>query len=81
MRYYKTLAAATLVVISLLQSRAAAQVKLPSIISDHMILQRGQQLPIWGWDARVQRSPWRSPARRPPQPREKTASSSLGYPN
>ncbi|MEW4489544.1 sialate O-acetylesterase [Thalassoglobus sp. JC818] len=27
-----------------------AEVKLPSIIGDNMVLQRGQKVPIWGWD-------------------------------
>ena len=26
-----------------------AEVKLPSVFSDHMVLQQGQRLPIWGW--------------------------------
>ena len=26
-----------------------AEIKLPSVLSDHMVLQQGQQLPIWGW--------------------------------
>jgi len=26
-----------------------AEIKLPSVFSDHMVLQQGQQLPIWGW--------------------------------
>jgi sialate O-acetylesterase len=29
---------------------AQAAVKLPAIIGDHMVLQRDQPLPIWGWD-------------------------------
>jgi sialate O-acetylesterase len=28
---------------------AAAAVKLPSVIGDNMVLQRGQAVPIWGW--------------------------------
>ena len=28
-----------------------AEVKLPAIIGDHMVLQQGQADPIWGWDA------------------------------
>jgi len=27
-----------------------AEVKLPSIIGDHMVLQREREIPIWGWD-------------------------------
>ena len=28
---------------------AQAAVKLPAVIGDGMVLQRGQPLPIWGW--------------------------------
>lgn len=28
---------------------ARADVKLPAVISDHMVLQQGHELPIWGW--------------------------------
>ena len=31
-------------------SAAQAEVRLPAVIGDHMVLQRGQELPIWGWD-------------------------------
>ena len=27
-----------------------AELKIPSILSDHMVLQRDQPVPIWGWD-------------------------------
>ena len=27
-----------------------AEVELPSIIGNHMVVQRGQEVPIWGWD-------------------------------
>jgi sialate O-acetylesterase len=30
-------------------SLAAAEVKLPAIIGENMVLQRGQDVPIWGW--------------------------------
>jgi sialate O-acetylesterase len=30
---------------------ARAELKLPSVISDHMVLQQKQSDPIWGWDA------------------------------
>jgi sialate O-acetylesterase len=30
---------------------ARAEVKLPSIFSDHMVVQRDQPIPIWGWAA------------------------------
>ncbi|MCP4508616.1 MAG: sialate O-acetylesterase, partial [Fuerstiella sp.] len=29
---------------------AQAELKLPAIISDHMVLQQKQANPIWGWD-------------------------------
>ena len=28
-----------------------AQVKLATVFSDHMVLQRGVELPVWGWAA------------------------------
>ncbi|MFL3666080.1 MAG: sialate O-acetylesterase [Verrucomicrobiota bacterium] len=31
------------------QAAAKAEVKLPSVFDDHMVLQQGQKLPIWGW--------------------------------
>ena len=31
------------------QSQAQANVKLPKVISSHMVLQRDRPLPIWGW--------------------------------
>jgi sialate O-acetylesterase len=30
---------------------ASAAVRLPAVISDHMVLQRGAQTPVWGWAA------------------------------
>jgi len=33
-----------------LATAAQAEVKLPSIIGDHMVLQRGREVPVWGWD-------------------------------
>jgi sialate O-acetylesterase len=38
-----------LIVLVSFASFANANVKLPAVISDHMVLQRGQQIPIWGW--------------------------------
>lgn len=41
----------TLLTLSLaLPFAARAELKLPSIISDHMVLQQKQSNPIWGWD-------------------------------
>ena len=28
---------------------AGAAVKLPAVIGDHMVMQREQPVPIWGW--------------------------------
>ncbi len=39
-----------LVAALLLPSVVSAEVKLPSIIGDNMVLQRDKPLPIWGWD-------------------------------
>jgi sialate O-acetylesterase len=30
---------------------AVAEVKLPAVFSDHMVLQRDKPIPVWGWDA------------------------------
>src|SRR5262245_29999500 len=38
-----------LVLAALVPSYAAADVKLPVIFSDHMVLQQGIELPFWGW--------------------------------
>ncbi len=32
-------------------SRASSQIKLPGIFGDHMVLQRNQPMPIWGWSS------------------------------
>jgi len=32
-----------------LATRASADVKLPAIFSDHMVLQAGVSAPVWGW--------------------------------
>ena len=29
----------------------SAEVKLPAVFSDHMVLQRDKAIPVWGWDA------------------------------
>jgi sialate O-acetylesterase len=33
----------------LLSSPALADVRLPAVISDHMVLQRSEKVPVWGW--------------------------------
>jgi sialate O-acetylesterase len=36
---------------SLAPARLSAELKLPSVFGNHMVLQRDQALPVWGWDA------------------------------
>jgi len=38
-----------ILVIGLAVSVSAADVKLPGVFGDHMVLQRGQAVPVWGW--------------------------------
>lgn len=38
-------------VLSLASLSAAAEVKLPHVFGDHMVLQREQPIPVWGWAA------------------------------
>jgi len=38
-----------IVAILLLASPALADVKLPAIFGDHMVLQRGKPIVVWGW--------------------------------
>lgn len=42
-------AAGALLALALTSSSARADVKLPSLISDGMVLQQGMQCPVWGW--------------------------------
>ncbi len=36
--------------LAIFSSAAMAEIKLPSIIGDNMVLQREREVPIWGWD-------------------------------
>lgn len=38
-----------LVLTSIIGTVAKAEVRLPSVFADHMVLQRGQEVPVWGW--------------------------------
>ena len=50
-----------------LQGICHAEVKLPSFFSDHMVLQQGTTLPVWGWaDPAKGQHPPRFYKRRPP---------------
>ena len=37
------------VISPLLFSSAFAAVKMPAIFGDHMVLQQGTDIPVWGW--------------------------------
>src|SRR5689334_12885779 len=41
--------AAAAVAVSLMVSSTRADVRLPAIFSDHMVLQAGVEAPVWGW--------------------------------
>lgn len=43
------LALLTVLVFAPLAVLHAAELRLPSIFSDHMVLQRGKSVPVWGW--------------------------------
>jgi sialate O-acetylesterase len=43
------LRASTLLVVALLAAKAQADVKLPVIFTDNMVLQQGLSVPVWGW--------------------------------
>lgn len=40
-----------LLALALLALPASAEVRLPAILSDHMVLQRAAKVPVWGWAA------------------------------
>ncbi|MGB2819402.1 MAG: sialate O-acetylesterase, partial [Phycisphaerae bacterium] len=40
---------ATLLTIGLAAHPTAGDVKLPAVFGDHMVLQRGAAVPVWGW--------------------------------
>jgi sialate O-acetylesterase len=44
-----TLRIAIVLAASLLGFNARADVKLPNLFSDHMVLQQGAKVPVWGW--------------------------------
>ena len=41
--------------VAILWLPASAAVRLPQVFSDHMVLQRGQPINVWGWAARRSR--------------------------
>jgi sialate O-acetylesterase len=44
----RTLRMATLLAVALVPGRADADIKLPPVLSKHMVLQRDRAVPIWG---------------------------------
>lgn len=51
-RSYHSFAVVVLILLACIafsSSHAGAQVKLPSVICDHMVLQRNMEVPLWGW--------------------------------
>ena len=51
MRVHRTCFWLLAVLVAIACPPAQAEVKLPAILGDNMVLQREQPLPIWGWDA------------------------------
>ena len=47
----KTISLPALLLLALLPLSAGAELKLPAIIGDHMVLQQKLANPVWGWDA------------------------------
>ena len=51
MKPWRTVLIGSLAVAAMLLSApVSAEIKLPSIIGDHMVLQRDRAVPVWGWD-------------------------------
>ncbi len=40
-----------LITLAVIPQEARAEVRFPSVIGDNMVLQRGEPVPVWGWDA------------------------------
>ena len=49
MRMLRPLLLTTLVVVSLFSSTVNAEVRLLRIFGSYMVLQRGIEIPVWGW--------------------------------
>src|SRR5207302_1465239 len=49
MKSRSTYVLGTLLSIGVLVSGARADIRLPAVVGDHMVLQRDLPLPIWGW--------------------------------
>jgi hypothetical protein len=60
---HKRIASTCLTVLLALASHAFADVQLPGLISDHMLLQRDMPVRIFGKAAPGKPSPWRSAVR------------------
>ena len=49
MRLHVVRLLASIALPAVLASSAAAELRLPSVFSDHMVLQRDREVPVWGW--------------------------------
>lgn len=45
----KTIASSLFTIVALLAANALADLKLPAVFCDHMVLQRDATVPVWGW--------------------------------
>ena len=68
-------------VLVLTGSTLQAEVRLPSLFGDHMVLQRNQRNPIWGWASPRFRSRNRWLKRCVATPTGKSISPPKGFPN
>src|SRR5690349_14579971 len=48
-RRFLAILLSALTVVATAAAQARAELKLPSLFSDHMVVQRDAQVPIWGW--------------------------------
>lgn len=39
-----------MILVGVLSAEASGQLRLPALLSDHMVLQQDAEVPIWGWD-------------------------------
>ncbi len=47
--FHLAVAICSLIVLSLAASTTRADVRLPHVLGDHMVVQRDKPLPVWGW--------------------------------
>ena len=49
MKFANTITAIVLITLSLLTATSFADVKLPAVIADNMVLQQNKTITLWGW--------------------------------